>query len=70
MSHTITIRISPDLAEWLELQAKTTGESQGKIIRDQLMRARKGAATQSFMRLAGTVTGNRDLSTRKGFSRT
>ncbi len=70
MSNTITIRLSPDLADWLDKHAKTTGESQGKIIRDQLARARKGAATQSFMRLAGTVSGERDLSTRKGFSRT
>ena len=33
----------------LERQAKKTGESQGKIIRDELARARKGAAAQSFM---------------------
>ena len=70
MGHTITVRLNPDLADWLERQAKKTGESQGKIIRDELARARKGAAAQSFMRLAGTVRGDRSLSTRKGFSRT
>jgi predicted transcriptional regulator len=70
VGHTITIRLNPDLADWLDRQAKTTGESQGKIIRDQLVKARKGAASQSFMRLAGTVLGDRGLSARKGFSRT
>jgi len=70
MGQTITIRLTPDLADWLEQHAKTTGESQGKIIRDQLARARHGSASQSFMRLAGTVGGARDLSSRKGFSRT
>ena len=70
MGHAITVRLNPDLANWLEHQAKKTGESQGKIVRDQLARARKGAAAQSFMRLAGSVSGDRRLSTRKGFSRT
>lgn len=70
MGHTITVRLDADLADWLEQQAKKTGESQGKIVREQLARARKRAAAQSFMRLAGTVRGNRNLSTRKGFSRT
>ena len=70
MRHAITVRLDPDLADWLEQQAKRTGESQGKIIRDQLVRARQAAATQSFMRLAGVVSGDRKLSTCKGFART
>jgi predicted transcriptional regulator len=69
MSHTITIRLDTDLARWLEETAARTGVSQGKIIRDQLERARANARTQSFMRLAGIVRGPKDLSTRKGFSR-
>jgi len=69
MSHTITVRISKELAEWLELSAERSGVSQGKIVRDQLERARAGAAQQRFMRLAGTVRGPKDLSRRKGFSR-
>jgi predicted transcriptional regulator len=70
MGHTLTIRLDDDLAEWLEGQARKTGESQGKIVRDQLMKARKGAAAQSFMRLAGSVRADKQLSSRKGFSRT
>ncbi len=69
MGHTITIRLDKDLAVWLEEESKKTGVSQGKIVRDQLERAKTGKANRSFMRLAGTVRGTRDLSTRKGFSR-
>jgi predicted transcriptional regulator len=70
MGHTITIRLDSDLAEWLAREAKRTGVSQGKIVRDQLERAKAGASAQAFMRLAGIVRGGpRDVSTRKGFSR-
>ncbi len=67
MGQTITVRLTPDLAEWLEETAGRTGVSQGKIVRDELARARAGAA-RPFMRLAGTVRGPRDLSARKGFT--
>lgn len=69
MSQTITVRLTPELAAWLEEVAEQTGVSQGKIVRDALERARAKAATQAFMRLAGAVRGPRDLSTRKGFSK-
>jgi hypothetical protein len=69
MGHTITVRLDKDLAGWLEAESKKTGVPQGKIIRDQLERAKAGGTTRSFMRLAGSVRGARDLSRRKGFSR-
>ena len=69
MSQTITVRLSKDLAAWLEHVAAKTGVPQGKIVRDQLERARAGSREQTFMRLAGVVRGPRDLSRRKGFSR-
>jgi hypothetical protein len=69
MRQTISVRLSKDLAAWLEDAAARSGVSQGQIVRDQLERARKGRARQSFMRLAGAVRGARDLSGRKGFSR-
>lgn len=69
MSHTITVRLSPELAEWLEEAAARSGVSQGKIVRDQLEKARSAAGERPFMRLAGAISGPRDLSTRKGFSR-
>jgi hypothetical protein len=69
MGHTITVRLTRELAEWLEEQAKTTGVPQGKIVRDQLEMAKATSVRQPFMRLAGSVRGPKDLSTRKGFSR-
>ena len=69
MSHTITVRLDAELARWLEETAARTGVSQGRIVRDQLELARAKVRTRSFMRLAGAVKGPRDLSTRKGFSR-
>jgi hypothetical protein len=68
MSHTITIRLSKDLASWLERVAAETGVSQGQVIRDQLEKV-KANTPRAFMRLAGSVRGPKDLSTRKGFSR-
>jgi hypothetical protein len=68
MSHTITVRLDPDLAAWLEEESRKTGVPQGRIIRQQLERAKAGS-TQRFMRLAGRIKGAKDLSARKGFSR-
>jgi len=68
MGHTITVRLDKELADWLQGLSQKTGESQGKIVRDQLERA-KASSRQSFMRLAGTVRGVKDLSRRTGFSR-
>jgi hypothetical protein len=69
MRNTITIRLNKDLASWLENAAAKSGVSQGKIVRDQLEKAKASNAKQSFMRLAGSVRGSKSLSKRKGFSR-
>jgi hypothetical protein len=69
MGHTITVRLTRELATWLEEEAATTGVPQGKIVRDQLEKAKATSAQQPFMRLAGIVRGPKDLSSRKGFSR-
>lgn len=68
MGHTLTVRLHKDLAEWLEDEAAKTGVPQGRIVRDQLEKARATSA-QPFMRLAGSIQGTRDLSARKGFSK-
>ena len=68
MSHTITVRLTPELAAWLKHMSATTGVSQGEIIREQLEKARENGGTRAFMRLAGSVQGPLDLSSRKGFS--
>jgi predicted transcriptional regulator len=68
MSNTLTIRIPGDLAEWLAETARKTGVPKGRIIREQLEKARQSEG-QPFLRLAGLVDGPAKLSTRKGFSR-
>ena len=67
MGNTITVRLPDDLAEWLNNTATKLGVSQGKIIRDQLEKARK-TEDRPFMRLAGKVSAAPNLSMRKGFS--
>jgi predicted transcriptional regulator len=69
MSHTITVRLTHELAEWLASRAKKTGLAQGRIVREQLEKSR-ASEQQRFLRLAGIVSGPRDLSARKGFLRT
>ena len=68
MSHTITIRLTKPLAEWLAEESAKTGQPQGKIVREQLEKSRKGGAQRSFMKLAGKFSGPPNLSQRKGFS--
>lgn len=69
MSQTITIRLSKELADWLAHVAEKTGVPQGKIVREQLERARLRDDSRPYLRLAGTVRGPKDLSKRKGFTR-
>jgi len=69
VSHTITIRLTKELAAWLEEVAAKTGVPQGRIVREALAEAKAQSTAKPFMRLAGTVDGPRDLSARKGFSR-
>jgi len=68
MSRTITIRLTDEIEEWLEETSRKTKIKKGKIIRTELERARK-SQKRAFMRLAGAVSGDPDLSSRKGFSR-
>ena len=68
MSNTITVRVPEDLAEWLNDAARRTGVPKGRIIREQLEKARN-SPKRPFLRLAGMVTGPADLSSRKGFAR-
>jgi hypothetical protein len=68
MSNTITVRIPEDLAQWLDETARKTGVPKGRIVREQLEKARQSGG-QPFLRLAGAVDGPINLSTRKGFSR-
>lgn len=68
MGQIITVRLTKELADWLARTAARTEVSQGRIVRDQLERAKAAAGNQAFMRLAGAVRGPKDLSSRKGLS--
>lgn len=68
MNHRITIRLSQDLASWLEETASKSGIARGQIVREQLEKAKAVGGLRSFMGLAGMVNGPRTLSRRKGFS--
>jgi hypothetical protein len=67
-SNTITVRLADDWAEWLDDAARKTGLPKGRSIRQELEKARK-YANRLFLRLAGAVVGESDLSIGKGFSR-
>lgn len=69
MRKTITVRLPDELADWLARTAKETGIPQGRIVRQQLEQAQV-IEQQGFLQLAGKISGPRDLSKRKGFSRT
>ena len=68
MSHTLSIRLTKELSGWLADEAERGGVSQGRIIRDQLEKAKESAGSQRFMRLAGKIKGPENLSRRKGFA--
>ena len=69
MSHTITVRLTTELAEWLQETSRQTGVPAGRIVRHELERARAESGTQRFLRHAGKIKGEPDLSSRKGFIR-
>ena len=68
MSNTITISLPEDLAEWLSEVSKKTGMPVGRIVREQLQRAKDQHNEKPYMRLAGKLKGlPRNLSMREGF---
>jgi predicted DNA-binding protein len=69
MGRTTTVRLTRELADWLDEVWARTGLSRSRIIREELKKARVAAGSSRFMSIAGTVRGARALSSRKGFSR-
>jgi hypothetical protein len=69
MSHTITVRLNKELAEWLADTAARTGVPQGKVVRDKLEQARAASGSRPHSRWIGSVNGPKDLSMRKGYSK-
>jgi hypothetical protein len=70
MSHTLTIRLTDDLRDWLRETSRRTGIPVGRLVREQLESSKAQGGKQRFMRHAGAIKGGPpDLSSRKGFSR-
>jgi hypothetical protein len=69
MNDTITIRLTTELADWLRNTSRKTGVPVGRLVREQLERAKRETGNKSFMRFSGSIAGPADLSSRKGFSR-
>jgi hypothetical protein len=70
VTHTLTIRLTEELEQWLDKVSRETGIPKSAIVRDHLERARNDKKPPRFMRLAGTINGAPGLSSRKGSSRT
>jgi len=68
MSKILSLRLPPDLAAWLSETSRKTGLPAGRIIRQQLERARAEERKQKFLRHAGKISGPKDLSGRRSFS--
>lgn len=69
MSHTLTIRLTEDLLSWLRETSRKTGVPMGRLVREQIESA-KSQGGKRFLRHAGAIKGGpKDVSSRKGFSR-
>jgi len=69
MSNTLTIRLPEDLLERLREESRRTGLPVGRVVRQSLETALNKAKTPAWMRYAGTMSGPKDLSSRKGYTR-
>jgi hypothetical protein len=69
MGNTITIRLPEELVDWLRNTARKTGVPVGRLVREELERAKRENGTKSYMRFSGSIDGPPDLSSRKGFSK-
>ena len=57
MGDTITIRLTEELATWLRSTARKTGVPVGRLVREQLERAKRETGSKSFMRFSGSIDG-------------
>jgi predicted DNA-binding protein len=68
MGNTLTIRLPEDLQRRLRERARRTGLPVGRIVCDSLEKT-LDKDEPAWMKYAGTLSGPRDLSSRKGYSR-
>ena len=68
MSKTLTIRLPDELQRRVREKARRTGIPIGRIVCDSLEKT-LDKDEPAWMKYAGTFSGPRDLSSRKGYSR-
>jgi predicted DNA-binding protein len=69
MSNTLTVRLPDDLLKRLREKSRRTGLPMGQIARESLETTLDNEKEPVWMKYAGTMTGPRNLSLRKGYSR-
>lgn len=69
MSNTLTIRLPEDLLERLKEKSRRTGLPLGRVVRDSLESTLNNENEPAWMKYAGTLSGPKNLSSRKGYSR-
>ncbi len=67
MNKTLTISLTPQLAEWLAQTAEKTARTEEKVAQQQLEEARIAMKMRPWLAYAGCVEGPEDLSMREGF---
>jgi Ribbon-helix-helix protein, copG family len=68
MGNTVTVRLSEDLLKRLREKSRRTGLPVGRVVRESLESTLGPENEPAWMKYAGTVTGPKNLSSRKGYS--
>lgn len=69
MSDTLTVRLPEELIEKLREKSRRTGLPVNRVVRQSLEKTLADNAEPAWMKYAGTISGPRNLSSRKGYSR-
>ena len=69
MGNTLTVRLPEDLLKRLREKSRRTGLTVGRVVRESLESTLGDENEPAWMKYAGTMTGPKNLSSRKGYSR-
>ena len=71
MSNTLTVRLPEELLSRLREKSRRTGLPLGRVVRQSLETTleKEKENEPAWMKYAGTLSGPKDLSSRKGYSR-
>jgi hypothetical protein len=69
MSNTLTVRLPEELIERLREKSRRTGLPVNRVVRQSLEKTPEKDSDPTWMKYAGTISGPKNLSSRKGYSR-